>query len=113
MKKAVRGIFLCKNDLTLYVCGTPVRITSGEFNIITNLLVVPGHVRSRSTILDCLTNQKERDIRIIDTHIKRLRKKVKAQTSYTTIFVSHRYFGYSINPEWYNEEIKLRGSGSH
>lgn len=59
--------------------GQPLRLTRNEFRVLQFLAERPGYVRSRQQILDALHGE---DLyvedRTVDTHVKRLRTKLKA-----------------------------------
>lgn len=59
--------------------GVPVKLTATELGILEALIASPGRVRTRAELLR-LVNEDDRDDldeRAVDTHIKRLRKKLK------------------------------------
>ncbi len=59
--------------------GEPVRLTVTEFLILQSLAQRPGHVKSRDQLMDSAYGENIYvDDRTIDSHIKRLRKKLKA-----------------------------------
>lgn len=59
--------------------GQPVMLTVTEFLILTSLASRPGHVRSRDQLMDVAYDDNVYvDDRTIDSHIKRIRKKLKA-----------------------------------
>jgi two-component system response regulator ChvI len=59
-----------------------VRLTASEFLILHALASRPGVVKSRNALLGvAYKNPLDVDERLIDTHIKRLRKKLKASAS--------------------------------
>ncbi|MCW5732069.1 MAG: response regulator transcription factor [Alphaproteobacteria bacterium] len=59
--------------------GTPVTLTVTEFLILQALAQRPGHVKSRDQLMDAAYDENVYvDDRTIDSHIKRLRKKLKA-----------------------------------
>src|ERR1041385_6028940 len=60
--------------------GKPVRLTVTEFLILQALAQRPGFVKSRDSLMDAAyDDQVYVDDRTIDSHIKRLRKKFKAE----------------------------------
>jgi len=59
--------------------GAPLRLTPSEFNILKTLLARPEAVLSREELLDSLDpDDLEASDRSVDTHIKRIRAKLKA-----------------------------------
>ncbi|GLQ35037.1 DNA-binding response regulator [Amylibacter marinus] len=60
-------------------CGKPVNLTVTEFLLLHALAVRPGFVKSRDQLMDLAYNdQVYVDDRTIDSHIKRLRKKMRS-----------------------------------
>ncbi len=60
-------------------CGQSVTLTVTEFLILKSLASRPGHVRSRDQLMDVAYDDNIYvDDRTIDSHIKRIRKKLKA-----------------------------------
>ena len=56
-----------------------VTLTVTEFLILKSLVIRPGHVRSRDQLMDAAYDDNIYvDDRTIDSHIKRIRKKLKA-----------------------------------
>jgi two-component system response regulator ChvI len=59
--------------------GQPVQLTVTEFLILQALAVRPGHVKSRDQLMDAAYGEHIYvDDRTIDSHIKRLRRKIRA-----------------------------------
>jgi two-component system response regulator ChvI len=77
---------IMRGDLVLdpsrHVCswrGEPVSLTVTEFLILRSLASRPGHVRSRDQLMDAAYDDNVYvDDRTIDSHIKRIRKKFRA-----------------------------------
>lgn len=75
-----------RGDLTLdrarHRCtwkGRQVALTVTEFLLLTALAVRPGHVKSRHQLMDAACNgETYEDDRIVDSHIKRMRRKFRA-----------------------------------
>jgi two-component system response regulator ChvI len=59
--------------------GQPVQLTVTEFLILQALALRPGHVKSRDQLMDAAYGEHIYvDDRTIDSHIKRLRRKIRA-----------------------------------
>jgi two-component system response regulator ChvI len=59
--------------------GQPVQLTVTEFLILQALAIRPGHVKSRDQLMDAAYGEHIYvDDRTIDSHIKRLRRKIRA-----------------------------------
>ena len=78
-KPLLRGALML--DPVRHLCtwnGGPVNLTVTEFLILKALAHRPGHVKSRDQLMDAAYGESVYvDDRIIDSHIKRLRKKFK------------------------------------
>ena len=80
------GQIMVRGDLTLdpsrHACswkGHDVKLTVTEFLILETLAQRPGHVKSRDQLMDAAYDDNVYvDDRTIDSHIKRLRKKLRA-----------------------------------
>jgi two-component system response regulator ChvI len=85
-KEAKDGGMVVRGDLVLdparHLCtwkGQPVQLTVTEFLILQALAIRPGHVKSRDQLMDAAYGEHIYvDDRTIDSHIKRLRRKVRA-----------------------------------
>jgi DNA-binding response OmpR family regulator len=108
--RSVKGIWLFKQEWTLYICGEPVKLTVGQFLLLEKLMGNPGQVYSRQTILAIFRpyDRGKKSSRQVDTGVKRLRKAITESTGYTGIITTHHGLGYSIDPKWYT---KQKGAG--
>jgi two-component system response regulator ChvI len=85
-KDAKDGGMVVRGELVLdparHLCtwkGQPVQLTVTEFLILQALAIRPGHVKSRDQLMDAAYGEHIYvDDRTIDSHIKRLRRKVRA-----------------------------------
>ena len=82
-QKMIRGQLVL--DRSRHLCtwrGTSVTLTVTEFMLLQALAQRPGHVKSRDQLMDAAYDDNVYvDDRTIDSHIKRLRRKIKAQDS--------------------------------
>ncbi|MFQ5985494.1 MAG: response regulator transcription factor [Alphaproteobacteria bacterium] len=89
-------------DPARYLCtwrGVPVALTVTEFLILRSLATRPGHVRSRSQLLDAAYGDDVYvDDRTIDSHVKRTRKKFKAVDPNFSNIETLYGVGYRYNP---------------
>jgi two-component system, OmpR family, response regulator ChvI len=84
-KDAKDGSMVVRGDLVLdparHLCtwkGGPVQLTVTEFLILQALAIRPGHVKSRDQLMDAAYGEHIYvDDRTIDSHIKRLRRKIR------------------------------------
>jgi DNA-binding response OmpR family regulator len=76
------------------VNGKPIRLTSVEFKLLSRLMERPGRVQARDRLLNEVWGYESIiDTRTVDTHIRRLRKKLgKAADAIETV----RSFGYRM-----------------
>lgn len=79
--------------------GTEVHLTNTEFRLLTALVDHAGLVLSRSSLLEHVW---ERgffgDERIVDVHVRRLRKKLESEPSTPKVLVTVRGLGYRLDP---------------
>ena len=57
--------------------GKEVKLTLTEFMLLAELAVRPGHVKQRHVLMDAYPDNMDVDDRTIDSHIKRIRKKIQ------------------------------------
>ncbi|WP_410499096.1 two-component system response regulator CreB [Chitinibacter sp. S2-10] len=77
--------------------GSILVLTPSEYRLIVALLAHPGHVLSRSQLLDVLGDAAEDSFeRTIDSHIKSLRAKLRQIRSDLDPIATHRGFGYAL-----------------
>lgn len=77
--------------------GTPVSLTTAEFELLAVLIKRPGHVLSRDTIMDLLKGHDwAANDRAIDSQISRLRRKLGDDTEATEMIKTVRGAGYSF-----------------
>jgi two-component system, OmpR family, catabolic regulation response regulator CreB len=75
----------------------PLELTRREFGLLTKLLEAPGRIYAREALLNAVwgTDADSTD-RTVDTHIKTLRAKLRAQGDTREYINTHRGMGYSI-----------------
>lgn len=74
----VGNVFLDINRHYCEIAGKAVVLTVTEFLLLQNLLDRPGHVRSRTQLMDAAYGENIHvEDRTIDSHIKRIRRKLK------------------------------------
>ncbi len=80
----------------LFVCGEEVMLTATEFRLLERLMASPGRVLTRNTLLaDAWGYSSDVDSRTVDTHVRRLRRKLAAEADRieTVIGVGYRLRG--------------------
>jgi DNA-binding response OmpR family regulator len=90
---------LAKRDLSA-PDGTPVKLTTGEFNLLSVLVAHPNRVMSRGAIMDLLKGDDWAPYdRSIDTQILRLRKKLQTEPDGPMLIKTIRGAGYMLAAE--------------
>jgi DNA-binding response OmpR family regulator len=75
-------------------------LTTLEFNLLTTLMSYPGRVWSRTQLIDKLWgNDFFGDERVVDTHIRRLRKKIELDTTNPTFIKTVVGVGYKFEDD--------------
>ena len=95
---------ICVGDLeiapqegTVTRAGVPVGLTKTEFKLLTELATEPGRVLSREELLERVWGYDYfGDSRLVDVHVRRLRKKVETDPSNPTVVTTVRGMGYRI-----------------
>ncbi len=89
-------------DLSLrqtVVRGRTVDLSRKEFDLLALLITESGHVVSRSQCMDRIwRDRKVGDSRTLDTHVKRLRKKIELNPAEPRHVLTVRGIGYRFNP---------------
>jgi two-component system, OmpR family, response regulator RegX3 len=81
------------------VRGRPVELSRKEFDLLALLVSEAGHVVTRRQCMDRIWRDRKRgDSRTLDTHVKRLRKKVELQPADPQHIVTVRGIGYRFKP---------------
>jgi len=91
------GFAIDSNLLKISYQSQPLDLTRTEYLLLETLLQSPKQIFSRRQLIDAIwSTQHPSDERVIDTHIKSLRVKLKAISSSNIPIVTHRGFGYSL-----------------
>jgi two-component system response regulator RegX3 len=81
------------------VRGRPVELSRKEFDLLALLVSEAGHVVTRRQCMDRIWRDRKRgDSRTLDTHVKRLRKKVELEPADPQHIVTVRGIGYRFKP---------------
>jgi DNA-binding response OmpR family regulator len=81
------------------VRGVPVELSRKEFDLLTLLISEAGRVVTRDQCMERIwKNRAKRDSRTLDTHVKRLRKKVELDPAEPRHVVTVRGIGYRFKP---------------
>ncbi len=93
----VKGFTMDLSAMRISYCDLVLDLTRSEFHLLSTLLGHPGQIYSRRQLIDRVwSSQHPSDDRVIDTHIKSLRAKLKLIDPGSNPIVTHRGFGYSV-----------------
>ncbi|MEH6447403.1 MAG: two-component system response regulator CreB [Oleispira sp.] len=82
---------------TVHFCGQLLDITRYEFGILQVMHKHPKRVYSRETLLEKVWHEPDSSMdRVVDTHIKTLRAKLKEIDEHAEVIKTHRGIGYSL-----------------
>jgi two-component system response regulator BaeR len=97
--KSMKGIVVDKNRLKVTVSGEDTRLTIVEFELFSMLFEKPGYIFSRNKIMDEIY-QDHRVVsdRTIDSHVKKLRKKLQRLIPDDDVIYSVYGAGYKFEP---------------
>ena len=77
--------------------GKPLELSNYEYRILTTFIRRPGHVYSRSQLMDMAWDVPEASMdRTVDAHVKNLRAKLKLIEPQIEPIITHRGAGYSL-----------------
>lgn len=75
-----------------------IRATVGELRLLTCLMRHPGVIRTHETLFEHLSaGQRDSDPRVVSTHVKRLRRKIRAVEPGCDPIATHYGLGYAMN----------------
>jgi len=95
--KTLGPFLLDKEGMRVWFCNQPLLLTRIEFALLRRLLEKPGHILTRQQLLDELwPDALEVSDRVVDTHIKTLRAKLRAVDTTQDFIQTHRGLGYSF-----------------
>lgn len=78
--------------------GVPLELTRYEYLLMQVLMRHPERVYSRTQLMDMIWTHEASQERTVDTHVKSLRMKIKAQAPDADPIQTHRGLGYSFRP---------------
>ncbi|WP_347487736.1 response regulator transcription factor [Desulfoscipio sp. XC116] len=85
------------NEQTVVVDSRQINLTPTEFDLITQLARHPGQVFSRSSLLEIVWGYDfPGDLRTVDVHVRRLRRKIEADPANPTIILTRFGVGYVL-----------------
>jgi DNA-binding response OmpR family regulator len=94
---AVGDVVISPQEGTVTRAGRPVELTRTEFRLLTELAVEPGRVFSREELLERVWGYDYfGDSRLVDVHVRRLRKKIEEDPSRPTVVTTVRGMGYRV-----------------
>ncbi len=90
-------LLLNNEDRSVYFYGQLLKVTRYEFGILQVMKQHPKRVYSREELLEKVWYEPDNSIdRVVDTHIKTLRAKLKEVDGQTELIKTHRGIGYSL-----------------
>jgi len=96
---SLNGFSHDQNSHRISYNNVPLDLTKAEYSLLQTFLEQPKRVFSRRQLIDNVwSSNHPSDDRIIDTHIKTLRAKLRTQNPHTDFIITHRGFGYSLEP---------------
>lgn len=94
---AVQGITLDSETKRVTYNGAHLELTRSEYILLETLLAQPKRIFSRRQLIESVwSTQHPSDDRVIDTHVKTLRAKLKEVDENSQLIITHRGFGYSL-----------------
>ena len=85
----------------IHYYGHALVLSRYEFRLLAVLVEKPGRVYSRAQLMDAAWEEPDASMeRTVDTHIKSLRAKLKAQRADVDPIQTHRGLGYSMKEHW-------------
>ncbi len=110
--KLVKGIWIFESQL--YICGTAIKLTIGELLIFKTLYHQPRRIFTRDELSEVRMRSpyfRQKNVRIVDKFISRIKKKITKEVGFTNIIITHYTQGYQLNGDWYNEESPISKAG--
>lgn len=94
----MRGLEFHPNNYQILYNGKALLLTKKEFSIFHRLAINPGRVYSREQLLNLEWEMSyEGDVRTVDTHIKNIREKLKAEGYKDTVIETVWGIGYKVD----------------
>ncbi|MGJ8640437.1 MAG: two-component system response regulator CreB [Opitutaceae bacterium] len=85
----------------IHYFGKALVLSRYEFRLLVVLIEKPGRVYSRAQLMDAAWEEPDASMeRTVDTHIKSVRAKLKAQHAEVDPILTHRGIGYSMREAW-------------
>jgi two-component system catabolic regulation response regulator CreB len=95
---AAQDIVLDEARARVLCRGTPLQLTRYEYLMLVVFLRAPERVYSRSQLMELVWSHDVSQERTVDTHVKSLRAKIRAQAPDIDPIQTHRGLGYSWQP---------------
>jgi len=91
------NVDISRREATLH--GSDLALSRKEFDLLALLISEGGHVVTRKQCMDRIwKDRKKRDSRTLDTHVKRLRKKIEINPAEPIHLITVRGVGYRFKP---------------
>ena len=96
--KTPTGLEIDRARRQIMLRGTALDLSRSEFNILAELMVHPGWVRSREQLMDAAWDDPGASSgRTVDAHVKSLRAKLRKVCPGKEVIVTHRGVGYALS----------------
>jgi len=94
------GILLNDTEHTVMKDGVFIELTPTEYNILLALMKNPGRLYSREDLISAAAGGKfSGDVRMIDSYVKQLRRKLEGDSKKPSLILTVHGFGYKLNGE--------------
>jgi DNA-binding response OmpR family regulator len=97
-RELLGGYIIDREEMRVYWNEKPIPFTAAELKIIFKLAESPKRVFMRSELVKVISDEYEVDERVIDAHVKNIRKKTYSAGS-PDLIETVRGFGYRLNQE--------------
>jgi DNA-binding response OmpR family regulator len=97
-RELIGGYIIDREEMRVYWNEKPIPFTAAELKIIFKLAESPKRVFMRSELVKVISDEYEVDERVIDAHVKNIRKKTYSAGS-PDLIETVRGFGYRLNQE--------------
>jgi two-component system response regulator BaeR len=96
-----RGLVIDEPAMRVHLNGRLLDLTAVEFNLLAFLVARPGRIYSRDQLMEHIyTDQRIVNDRTIDSHIKKLRRKMEQAVPGCDLIRSVYGVGYKFEPDW-------------
>ncbi|NLJ78998.1 MAG: response regulator transcription factor [Tissierellia bacterium] len=94
---SIRGLVINKDERTVHIDESMIRLTVKEFDMLYLLAQHPGRVYTREQIFNHIWEEEPLDVRTIDVHIRNLREKIEQDPKNPEYIMTKWGVGYYFN----------------